>query len=363
MVLKLSISFLIILVGIIIFYQIKIQRISKLLLPTKLVKFLIDLVEQTSSNDNMEEACDRIVKSLCNTYDVDYCTLFLYENRRFITIATTMNDIYIPDVEEYVDSCKESCMDNNWGLVKSSDCMLDYPSAKERGVFQSSIIALKYNQKLIGTVLLEKNIPTDNWEINMDVFKIVPKSISLILQNLKFHYDRAAMAMVDGLTGAYNRRYLEKVLNEQIPLHLKSKSSFTILFFDIDYFKKFNDTYGHDMGDLVLKKVTRFFKDNIRSNDVFFRYGGEEFIVFFPRTKAEEIYNKVDVLRDKLSKHIIAGPDGTKVSITVSMGLSEFPMHGTSIDIIIKCADEAMYVSKNNGRNKMTLFNRERMSV
>lgn len=342
------------LVCIILLYKKQLKDLNKQLLPTKLVTFLIELVERTSSNDTMEEACNKIVSSLCDKYDIDNCTLFLYENRAFVTIATNIGERHIPAVEKYMDSCKNSLLEGNYGIIKSSDCMLDYPSARDRGIYQSSILSLKTSQGLLGALLMEKKAPAAAWEVNMEVFRIVPKSISMVLENLKFHYDRSALAMQDGLTGAYNRRYMEKILTEQISVHKKANAHFCIAFFDIDHFKKFNDTYGHDMGDLVLKEIASFFKGNIRKDDYFFRYGGEEFVIFFPRTKVADIYDKLDNLRDKLSRHVITGTDGTQVTITISIGLAEFPIHGEELEAILKYADELMYKSKMTGRNRLT---------
>lgn len=161
------------------------------------------------------------------------------------------------------------------------------------------------------------------------------------------------LAMTDTLTGIANRMYTEKILNEKIEIFKINNNAFSIGFLDIDHFKKFNDTYGHEIGDKVLKTVTATISENLRKDDLVGRWGGEEFVVILDRVNNENIYAMLNKIRALIEKSKIKYKE-EELTITASIGGAVFSGRET-VEEIIKKADERMYISKNSGRNRVTI--------
>ena len=122
---------------------------------------------------------------------------------------------------------------------------------------------------------------------------------------------------------------------------------------DIDWFKKLNDTYGHEIGNLVLKELSRIIKRCIRDVDIFARYGGEEFVVILPQTAAAEASLIGERIREQVERTIIDTGTPGKVKITVSVGVSSFPENGRSQEELVSIADQALYRAKGSGKNSV----------
>lgn len=163
------------------------------------------------------------------------------------------------------------------------------------------------------------------------------------------------LSLYDALTGIFNRKALDFHLSQLHTNQMKSKISyFSILLIDIDKFKAVNDNFGHDIGDIVLKSFAATTQKLMRSDDVFGRFGGEEFLVLLPDASKKEASQMAERIRSNISSYSIPLPDGDKfVSITVSIGVSTFPNDASNIDDVLKTADQAMYTAKKNGRNQV----------
>ncbi len=162
-------------------------------------------------------------------------------------------------------------------------------------------------------------------------------------------------AIRDPLTSLYNRRYFEDEVSKQI-LALKAKNSpYSVLMLDADFFKKVNDTYGHKTGDKVLIELASTAERALRDNDIVARYGGEEFVVFLPGIKAEDGKGVADRLRQSIGMQTVYSDDNTPVKFTVSVGVSSSEI-SDNVDMLIKTADEALYKAKQNGRNRVEVF-------
>lgn len=150
----------------------------------------------------------------------------------------------------------------------------------------------------------------------------------------------------DALTGIYNRAYFLDAIKEELEKARRYKSIFSVILFDVDYFKKFNDNYGHLKGDEVLKRLAKVIDDNIRKSDVFSRWGGEEFIILLPETSLE----KAELLAENLRKKLHATEIKGVPRITASFGVSQFAPKDDR-NTLIKRADDALYNAKDSGRN------------
>lgn len=161
-----------------------------------------------------------------------------------------------------------------------------------------------------------------------------------------------SMAFTDGLTGIYNRRYVSAHLDRKLMEIAETGKPVSIMLFDIDHFKRVNDTYGHAIGDEVLKAVTDHVSESVRETDLLARYGGEEFVLVMPATDVEIALKVADRIRERLSHQTIpAGTAGSSVTVTISAGVASTFDPLETPDSLLKRADEALYAAKQNGRN------------
>lgn len=173
------------------------------------------------------------------------------------------------------------------------------------------------------------------------------------LANLKLRDALREMALRDGLTGLYNRRYLEDALNRELHRAERSGKSVSVVMVDIDHFKRFNDKFGHDAGDFVLSAIARVISKGIRPSDIACRYGGEELAIVLPDAALEHAHERVEQLRLAIRNLNLTHLGQILPSPTASFGLAAYPTHGTNPADLLKAADQALYRAKQNGRDRI----------
>ncbi|HTH63518.1 MAG TPA: diguanylate cyclase [Gemmatimonadales bacterium] len=156
------------------------------------------------------------------------------------------------------------------------------------------------------------------------------------------------LSVTDGLTGLYNRRRLMETLSDEARRSQRLKHTFAVLMVDVDHFKKYNDSFGHQAGDTVLTKVAGLLREATREVDFVARYGGEEFLILLPETGMGEALDIAERIRTRIAAEVFPGRH-----MTVSIGVSEFPLHGENADQVVGAADEALYEAKREGRDKV----------
>lgn len=176
--------------------------------------------------------------------------------------------------------------------------------------------------------------------------------LSFIYYVLKINEKLKLLAATDKLTGLFNRNKFYEIANLEVERSKRYKRPLSLIIFDIDYFKRINDKYGHNVGDYVLKKLSKIVKDSIRKSDFLFRWGGEEFIVLAPETDI----NGAEKLAEKLRKAVEDFEFDTIKYVTISLGVAQYnDKKDKDIDSLINRADKALYVSKESGRNCVTV--------
>ena len=216
---------------------------------------------------------------------------------------------------------------------------------------------LSINKRLQGAVVLEFSFGLfESVEQTLssvfDIFKAMLLVFLLVflflLYQVYLNFKTKKDIYVDALTGAYNRHFLRKFLEDADMNH------YQILMLDIDHFKKINDNYGHKAGDFILTEVARIVRSQIRPDDVFIRYGGEEFLLFIHRKSPHQLLAKNIAYRIKNKiQDTLFTYDGIPIKVTVSIGVNCFPEEFPKINDAIKYADEMLYIAKRNGRNQV----------
>jgi diguanylate cyclase (GGDEF)-like protein len=159
-------------------------------------------------------------------------------------------------------------------------------------------------------------------------------------------------AIHDSLTSLFNRRFLDETLPIELARAKRANGPLTILMLDIDYFKRINDTYGHQVGDAVIQSVGNALTASVRAGDLVCRYGGEEFILVFPGMRAQDGRARAEKLRMMIASQTISEKNQL-IGVTISIGGSVYPQDGNSTDELISMADLALYRAKQNGRNRV----------
>jgi diguanylate cyclase (GGDEF)-like protein len=179
--------------------------------------------------------------------------------------------------------------------------------------------------------------------------------VGLSVANIRLREALRAQSTKDPLTGLYNRRYLQEMLDREIRRAIRSEQALGVLMLDLDHFKNFNDTYGHDAGDAVLRETASFLVRSIRAEDFVCRYGGEEFVVILPTADLRAAEARAQRIRAKLRDLVILHNGRSLGLITASIGVAALPDHGTNEKELLQTADAALYRAKREGRDRVAV--------
>lgn len=161
------------------------------------------------------------------------------------------------------------------------------------------------------------------------------------------------LATTDGLTDLYNHRYFQEQIRMQVENSKRYNNNFSLIIIDIDFFKKFNDSFGHQSGDAVLRQVAQTLKKNVRATDIVCRYGGEEMSIILPNTGKDVAVSTAQKICERVAEHKFKLANGKETNVTISLGVSTFPFDGEDASSLIESADKRLYIAKNNGRNQV----------
>lgn len=182
-------------------------------------------------------------------------------------------------------------------------------------------------------------------------------SAASALANLQSIDTMKRQANIDLVTGLYNRRFVEDYARKQIAMARRKEHPLGLIMMDIDHFKKFNDLYGHDAGDRVLRQVAKTVTVAMRETNLVARFGGEEFLVMLPETGAKACWKVAERIRQAVERmSIVPGGEKPTAPVTVSLGIAVYPDHGRTFEEALQAADRALYESKRGGRNRSTLY-------
>ncbi|EKD69309.1 MAG: diguanylate cyclase with GAF sensor, partial [uncultured bacterium] len=186
------------------------------------------------------------------------------------------------------------------------------------------------------------------------LFSILMDFVSLSFKNSRLFKKVEMLANTDGLTKLYTHRFFQEVLKAEIEKSSKTQKQFSIILSDIDHFKRFNDTYGHQAGDYVLEQTAACFKSCVRNIDVMARYGGEEFIALLPETNVNGAYVMAERIRKAVEAKVYQFNEQT-MKVTVTLGVATYPVDSQNNIELVKKSDLSLYFGKENGRNRVAV--------
>ena len=219
-------------------------------------------------------------------------------------------------------------------------------------------LPLTVQGETLGVFHLDNPLPgIDDQPLNLrQLAMTVGETIKLSLANLKLQKTLHEQATRDPLTGLFNRRYLDETLPRELHGALRRNAPLSVAMIDLDHFKRFNDTFGHDTGDLVLREAGGLLRDNLRKSDVACRYGGEEFVLVLPDSSLADANQRLEQIRVLFEKLEIRHNGQLSATTTISAGVAAAPEHGSTMAGLLRAADEALYAAKDAGRNRVAAY-------
>jgi len=221
------------------------------------------------------------------------------------------------------------------------------------------VAGLQYRKRrvgMIGVVAAGDRMPDDQ---AMGLFEILARQAGIAIRNAREFERTQTLSITDGLTGAYNYRFLVDTLKKEIGRADRFKEKFSIIMLDVDGLKEYNDTHGHLRGSAVIRSVAQIVSQKLRSIDMLCKYGGDEFVVVLPRTPKQGAALAAERIRAAIDKHSFPGENVTG-KITASMGIASFPEDGGTVPELISSSDKALYRAKRHGRNQVWISGKKK---
>ncbi|MBN1691938.1 MAG: diguanylate cyclase [Dehalococcoidales bacterium] len=308
-----------------------------------------------SSSLDIQEIFGSFIEELKKVVDVSWATIVLIEENEFVCVALSS-----PENSAYQigDRIPMEGTGTAW-VVAQKKPFIETDLAEEKyfttseffcehGLRSTAYLPLIAKGRIIGSFILASKIPNAFSRRHMKLLEQLASQIATPLENTQLYAMAKRKAGVDELTGLYNRRSLEEVIDSEISRHSRYGGTFALAILDLDSFKIYNDTYGHLAGDSLLQIVGRNIKGAVRNADYAFRYGGDEFAVLLPQTSIDAALGVLERVREKITD----GVDTQKITITTSIGLACWPDDGISHTDIIASADVSLYRAKRQGGNQ-----------
>lgn len=324
-----------------------------------------EVANEVSTALKLEDVLKVLLKASSSIVSYDAAALTLVDEKDFD--KSSIADVFNMDEEYY----KGQTFKHSEGLVGWVTHLKTYLSHPELTKVQRPIFSHELKVKGIKSLLSLPLVVKDTaigtltffWceeggfnEADRKILEVLALQASVSLENARMYQKMEEMAVTDGLTRLYNHRYFRDWLTAEIDRTKRMPIKISLILIDIDHFKKVNDTYGHPVGDIVLKKMAHILSESIRSSDLAARYGGEEFVLVLLDTHAKGAKKFADRVRRLIKNTKFAYPGGS-LNITISMGISTFPENAEHIQPLIDSADKALYYSKENGRDRATHTN------
>lgn len=312
---------------------------------------------------NYEEIINEVIDLLSQMIEYTSCGVLICEAELFllrIYLASPKTHSFVDNFKEktlkkWVSCCGSSPKDKELILKINNPSLVveDKGKGGVLGAFEGT--PFKVGNRIIGLLSIASSKVNTFSPNDTRLIKMLVDNSSIAIENGLLHKKIEELAITDGLTGVYNHRYFKETLHKEIKRAERYNLVFSLLMFDIDDFKKINDTYGHPKGDEVLKGLAQIAKDIFqREIDVVARYGGEEFVVILPQTTKE----RAGIVGERFISSIrerLFSLSGLSEVVTISLGIASYPDDGEREDGIILSADKALYEAKKQGKNRVVL--------
>ncbi len=337
------------------------KNVLKKALEQKITRFLglQKFSDELKNIPQLQQAAKIIVREIYRVFGkADDCLLYLVNESEqgLYLVASTRAD------EGIVIKEKEASIFDEWVMKRSQAIMIedvlnDFRFSTEsekmppnmRSLCASPLVT---ENKVLGVVRINSSKQAVFNADDLRLLDVISGLGAVTLRNLLLYARMEELAIRDSLTGLYVNRYFQERLSEEIARAFLDKTSFSLILLDIDFFKRYNDEYGHSAGDLVLRNISALISRCVEPSDIVARYGGEEFIVLLPNRKKKEAVLFAEKIRTEIEKNkfMLRRAEGR---VTASIGVATFPDEGRTKEEIVWTVDKKMYKAKSLGRNQV----------
>jgi diguanylate cyclase (GGDEF)-like protein/PAS domain S-box-containing protein len=306
---------------------------------------------------DIEEVYQVVVRFATQFFEGISGSLYILDDENYLmeSVVTWGED---PPIELvfHPDKCKSLQMRRSYLFSEFSSLDMCEHLISSHPSFYLCIPLITYDQ-IFGILHMRSNIPVPEQEHErLDWLAVMMgRHVTMTLANLHLREQLYNQSIRDPLTNLFNRRYMNETLERELRKAGRHQQPVGVVMLDVDHFKEFNDTYGHDAGDVVLQKVAVFLQHYIRAEDIACRYGGEEFTLILPGASVENTYKRAEELRYGLETLHVFYEEQPLGNITISAGIACFPDHGNSVASLLGMADHALYEAKRSGRNRVLI--------
>ncbi|KQC13909.1 MAG: hypothetical protein APR63_06930 [Desulfuromonas sp. SDB] len=285
-----------------------------------------------------------------------------YNAVRILKSGFNMVKMYKPDEIIKLDenSILKIIVKNNMSMVeknfhKPSDVQrfLIEPNDGSINIASFAAVPIPSKEDTMGAVLLLSSYLNNFTHRDLELLDVFSILLGAALERSRLYEEKEKLAIKDGLTGLFNHRFLQEILDEEISRGQRSNKPLSFIIIDLDHFKNVNDTYGHRAGDKVLKTIARFITDSVRKFDFVGRYGGEELALVLPDCTNRQALIVAEKIRSGIENLEIEVDQDKILTVTVSIGVSSYPLRAVNKEDLIEDADRSLYVAKQKGRNKI----------
>ncbi|MBD3233390.1 MAG: diguanylate cyclase [candidate division Zixibacteria bacterium] len=345
------------------------QRTWELELAHGETEMIYNTVADIAGTIKLQELASKILEISTKSLGAKECKVYKVHpgGLRFYLIAEATAD----SVHNYKEPKKCSIEDcfSSVNIDYEKDTTTGSVKRFEEGVILSDdkgamFIPLAARQQLLGAILL-KSANDDGFSgSELRRYEALRSAASMALDNIVLMQKTEELAVVDELTGAYNFRYFKDKLSTEIHRAIRYKLDLSILMIDLDYFKKVNDKYGHEAGNMLLQQLSGLFARCIREVDILARYGGEEFVIILPQTGKKDAVMVAERIRKETELNVFeCGPEAPEVRITVSIGVESFSRaYYKDTELFLKQTDKNLYKAKRTGRNRVVAYDEDQTS-
>jgi len=313
------------------------------------------LVGVMTSSLNIQEVYDTFIAELKQIIPVTFAAVAIIEGDKihFSALHSEVGSAWhIGEKIKLEGSATEWVVSHRRGLIEpdlSRDRMFfTGKEYLEHGIRSIVYLPLIAKDEGIGCLVIASRKPNAYREEQLHLLERMASQISTSVANAQLYASAEQRARIDGVTGLFNRRHFDESIKREIDRHSRQGSVLSVVLLDLDNFKGYNDLMGHMDGDRLLGRIGNVIKKALKSIDIPFRYGGDEFAILLPNTSAEEAFVAAERVRNKISGGVESGP----FLVTASLGIASWPGDGLTPDDIINAADQALYYAKQTGGNR-----------